>query len=198
MLCLQYHSIWECPQYYECGKVRSGSFFRCNTQGIPLYSACFVYCFLLQIQKIYEDDLKEKKVYNYYIEPTIVITSNEENIETIKANRQKYYRSETNYSSCNFVRTYYVEMIRENASLDEYSVVLSEYDNDSLVTVRLDSSLAKNLEVGNYYEFTFKTYQAYVDTDILDIFEENEVVAVRETDKKAEEQIREDSCSIFY
>ena len=144
------------------------------------------------------DDLKEKKVYNYYIEPTIVITSNEENIETIKANRQKYYRSETNYSSCNFVRTYYVEMIRENASLDEYSVVLSEYDNDSLVTVRLDSSLAKNLEVGKYYEFTFKTYQAYVDTDILDIFEENEVVAVRETDKKAEEQIREDSCSIFY
>ena len=144
------------------------------------------------------DDLKEKKVYNYYIEPTIVITSNEKNIETIKANRQKYYRSETNYSSCNFVRTYYVEMIRENASLDEYSVVLSEYDNDSLVTVRLDSSLAKNLEVGKYYEFTFKTYQAYVDTDILDIFEENEVVAVRETDKKAVEQIREDSCSIFY
>ena len=144
------------------------------------------------------NDLKEKKVYNYYIEPTIVITANEQNIETIKENRQKYYQNETNYSSCDFVRTYFVEMIKESDDGEDYTVVLSEYFSDDLTTVRLDKNIANNLQVGFYYEFTFKTYQAYIDTDIENIFDENEVVSVKETDKVGVNQIQQDSCSIFY
>lgn len=144
------------------------------------------------------NDLKNKKVYNYYIEPTIVITANEKNIELIKKNRQKYYHNETNYTSCNFVRTYYVEMLKENVNDDDYSVVLSEFQSDDLVTIRLDKDLAKDLKVGFNYEFTFKTYQAYIDTDINNIFDENEVVDVKKTDKEGLNQIEEDSCSIFY
>ena len=144
------------------------------------------------------NDLKEKKVYNYYIEPTIVITANEQNIETIKENRQKYYQNETNYSSCDFVRTYFVEMIKESDDGEDYTVVLSEYFSDDLTTVRLDKNIANNLQVGCYYEFTFKTYQAYIDTDIENIFDENEVVSVKETDKVGVNQIQQDSCSIFY
>ena len=144
------------------------------------------------------NDLKEKKVYNYYIEPTIVITANEQNIETIKENRQKYYQNETNYSSCDFVRTYFVEMIKESDDGEDYTVVLSEYLSDDLTTVRLDKDIATDLKVGFYYEFTFKTYQAYIDTDIENIFDENEVVSVKETDKVGVNQIQQDSCSIFY
>lgn len=144
------------------------------------------------------NDLKDKKVYNYYIEPTIVITANEKNIELIKKNRQKYYHNETNYSSCNFVRTYYVEMIKENVSDDDYSIVLSEFQTDNLTTIRLDEDLARDLKAGFNYEFTFKTYQAYIDTDINNIFEENEVVAVKKTDKVGVNQTQDDSCSIFY
>ena len=144
------------------------------------------------------NDLKEKKVYNYYIEPTIVITANEQNIETIKENRQKYYQNETNYSSCDFVRTYFVEMIKESDDGVDYTVVLSEYLSDDLTTVRLDKDIATDLKVGFYYEFTFKTYQAYIDTDIENIFDENEVVSVKETDKVGVNQIQQDSCSIFY
>lgn len=144
------------------------------------------------------NDLKEKKVYNYYIEPTIVITANEQNIETIKENRQKYYQNETNYSSCDFVRTYFVEMIKESDDGKDYTVVLSEYLSDDLTTVRLDKDIATDLKVGFYYEFTFKTYQAYIDTDIENIFDENEVVSVKETDKVGVNQIQQDSCSIFY
>lgn len=144
------------------------------------------------------NDLKEKKVYNYYIEPTIVITANEQNIETIKENRQKYYQNETNYSSCDFVRTYFVEMIKESDDGEDYTVVLSEYLSDDLTTVRLDKDIATDLKVGFYYEFIFKTYQAYIDTDIENIFDENEVVSVKETDKVGVNQIQQDSCSIFY
>ena len=58
--------------------------------------------------------------------------------------------------------------------------------------------MGKNLEVGKYFEFTFKTYQAYIDTDIENIFADNEVVAIKKSDKEIDEQINEDTCSVFY
>src|SRR5699024_11883737 len=99
---------------------------------------------------------------------------------------------------CDFVRTYFVEMIKESDDGVDYTVVLSEYLSDDLTTVRLDKDIATDLKVGFYYEFTFKTYQAYIDTDIENIFDENEVVSVKETDKVGVNQIQQDSCSIFY
>ena len=144
------------------------------------------------------EDLKMKKVYNYYIEPTIVITANEKNIEQIKKNRREYYENENDYTSCEFTRTYYVEMMRKSELEDEYYVVLSDGLKTSLTTTTVSSSLGKNLEVGKYFEFTFKTYQAYIDTDIENIFADNEVVAIKKSDKEIDEQINEDTCSVFY
>ena len=144
------------------------------------------------------EDLKMKKVYNYYIEPTIVITANEKNIEQIKKNRREYYENENDYTSCEFTRTYYVEMMRKSELEDEYYVVLSDGLKTFLTTTTVSSSLGKNLEVGKYFEFTFKTYQAYIDTDIENIFADNEVVAIKKSDKEIDEQINEDTCSVFY
>lgn len=143
-------------------------------------------------------DLSNKKVYNYYLEPTITITASEKNIQIIKENRQKFYKKKPSYSSCDFVRTYYVEMIKDTHDDKYISIVLSEYSDDDLVTVRLEKSLANNLEVGASYEFTFKTYQAYIDTDIEDIFDENEVISIKKTDKVGLEQHQDTACSIFY
>ena len=145
------------------------------------------------------NDLKEKKVYNYYIEPTIMITSNEENIARIRKNRAKYYENEKNYNPCNFVRTYTVEMVRESQEKpDEYIVVLSEYLEDDLETIHLKKELASSLEVGSAYEFTFQTYEQYIDTDIEDIFTENEIVGVKKTDKQGIEQRQDYTCTLFY
>ena len=143
-------------------------------------------------------DLSEKKIYNYLIEPTIILTANEENIALIKKNRQNYYREGVTYTSCNFVRTYYVEMMRASSEEDFVYVVLSSSVDNSLGTVLLKKSLAQNIMVGSTYEFTFKTYQAYIDTRIDHVFEENEVVNVRETTKKKTEQKQETACTIFY
>lgn len=144
------------------------------------------------------NDLREKKVYNYYIEPTITITSNEENITHIKKNRQKYYKSEKNYSSCEFIRTFTIEMIRQSKKNNEMKVVVSQYLSDDLTTITLDKELIENLEVGASYEFTFKTYQAYIDTDIENIFLENEIVDIKKTDKIGIDQRQDNSCTIFY
>ena len=144
------------------------------------------------------NDLKEKKVYNYYIERIISITTNEENIDVIKKNRQKYYENHTNYSACEFVRTYTVEMVRDTHDELQKVVVLSEYLEDDLGSVKLSSSLVSSLEPGKTYEFTFRTYQSYIDTDIENVFDENEVVRITETDKTGVSQRQDSSCSIFY
>ncbi len=141
--------------------------------------------------------LAEKKVYNYYLEPIITITSNEENIETIKNNRLRYYQGETKYFSCNFTRTYYVEMIRNTKDEKNY-VVLSENGSDEIATIEINNELINNLEVGSFYEFTFKTYQSYIDTDINNIFNENEIESIKKTEKNISEHIQEESCSKFY
>ena len=149
-------------------------------------------------------DLSEKKVYNYYIEPTIVITANEKNIELIRENRQKYYQSGTNHTSCDFVRTYFIYTIidreedNESEESDTLYVVLNEFQSENLVTVPISRNLLNDVTEGYYYEFTFNTYQSYIDTNIETVFEENEVVSIKKTDKPIDEQIHEDSCSVFY
>jgi len=144
------------------------------------------------------NDLKEKKVYNYNIEPTITIIANEENIAKIKKNRQKYYENQTHYTSCEFVRTYQVEMIKPSHEEDEIIVVLSQYLEDDLVPVRLKKEYENILEVGSSYEFTFKTYQAYVDTDIENVFSENEILNIKKTTKTGVSQRQDNACTIFY
>lgn len=141
-------------------------------------------------------DLSEKKVYNYYIEPTIKIVSNSDNINIIKKNRQKYYSEAKNYFSCEFTRTYYVDLIKATKEDDYVNVALSS--NDELGTVKLKKSIAKDIMVGSYYEFHFKTYQAYIDTSLDSIFSENEISSINITNKDSKDFINEDTCSIFY
>jgi len=144
------------------------------------------------------NDLKEKKVYNYYIEPTITITANEKNIERIKKNRQKYYENETNYSSCEFVRTFTIEeFIESSYENEEVQVLVSEYLVKNRALVSLPVEIVEDLEIGESYEFTFKTFQAYIDTDIKNIFLENEVVSVKKTEKKGLEQRQDTSCKLY-
>ena len=102
------------------------------------------------------------------------------------------------YSACEFTRTYTVEMIKSSLNENEKLVVLSQYLEDDLETIHLKNTFANDLEIGNQYEFTFKTYQTYIDTDISDIFALNEVISVKKTDKVGLEQRQDVSCTIFY
>ena len=144
------------------------------------------------------NDLKSKKVYNYYIEPIIKITANEKNIKKIKDNRNRYYKGEKNYSSCEFVKTYYIEMIKEIKDSEEEYLVLSNGMESELATIKIKKSLAKNVTAKSYYEFTFQTYQSYLDDDIEDLFNNNAIINIKKTDKDIKSQRQDKSCTIFY
>ncbi len=143
-------------------------------------------------------DLKEKKIYNYYLEPQIIVKSNEENINDIKKNRQKYYQNNKEYLTCEFVRTYKVLDIIKG-SKEEYSyITLSSFLDDEIYTAKIKNNLINNLVIDSYYEFTFQTYQSYIDTDIDDVFKDSNVIKVTKTDKLPSEQINDNSCRVFF
>ena len=87
-------------------------------------------------------------------------------------------------------------MINPISKQNKYQVVLS--DNEDIDVVMLDESKVSNLEVNSTYEFTFKAYQSYIDTDIEDVFKENEIIDIKKTDKVGIEQIQDSSCRFFY
>ena len=142
-------------------------------------------------------DLKNKKIYNYYLEPQIVIKANENTINLIKKNRQNYYHNIKEYLSCEFVRTYKVLDIIKS-SKEDYSYITLTSFNDDVYTVKLKNNLVNNLLIDNYYEFTFQTYQSYIDTDIEEVFRDAEVIRINKTDKLIDEQINDNTCRVFY
>ncbi len=144
------------------------------------------------------NDLKDKKIYNYYLEPQIVIKANENTINLIKKNRQNYYHNIKEYLSCEFVRTYKILDII-NSSKEDYSyVTVVGLTDDDVYTVKLKNSLLNNVLIDNYYEFTFQTYQSYIDTDIEEVFRDAKVIKINKTDKLPGEQIDDNTCRVFY
>ena len=143
-------------------------------------------------------DLKEKKIYNYYLEPQIVIKANEDTINLIKKNRQNYYHSIKEYLSCEFVRTYKVLDIITSTKEDYSYVTLTSFSDDDIYTTKLKNNLVSNILVDNYYEFTFQTYQSYIDTDIEEVFRDANVIKINKTDKLPGEQIDDNTCRVFY
>ena len=86
------------------------------------------------------------------------------------------------------------------SSSDDLSLYLTlqSFLSDDVQTVKVKKELLNDVTIGASYEFTFKTYQAYIDTSIENLFLENEVVKITKTDKEGMNQIEEDSCSNFY
>ena len=144
------------------------------------------------------NDLKQKKIYNYYLEPQIVIKANEDTINVIKKNRQKYYQNSKEYLTCEFVRTYKVLDVIKSSKEDYSYVTLTSFSDDDVYTAKLKNNLVNNILVDNYYEFTFQTYQSYIDTDIDEVFKNANVIRVNKTDKLPGEQIDDNSCRVFY
>ena len=102
------------------------------------------------------NDLKQKKIYNYYLEPQIVIKANEDTINVIKKNRQKYYQNSKEYLTCEFVRTYKVLDVIKSSKEDYSYVTLTSFSDDDVYTAKLKNNLVNNILVDNYHEFTFR------------------------------------------
>ncbi len=144
-------------------------------------------------------NLKENKIYNYNIEPTITIKSSEKNIKQIRNNRHEYYKDETKYHSCEFIRTYKIELIKTIPNnTEEVNVTISSLDDEELESVKLNKTLTNQMRVGSAYEFTFQSYEAYLNTDISSLFTENTIKDIKEVTIKDGIEPRMDKNCIIY
>ena len=89
-------------------------------------------------------------------------------------------------------------MIKEIKDSEEEYLVLSNGMESELATIKIKKSLAKNVTAKSYYEFTFQTYQSYLDDDIEDLFNNNAIINIKKTDKDIKSQRQDKSCTIFY
>lgn len=144
------------------------------------------------------DDLKKKEIYSYSLEPKITIKGKEKYLNIIKTNRQNYYKNQNKYSTCEFIRTYHIMNIQHTKTGEYVYVTLSSFLEDDIYTAKIKTSLAENLVVNYDYEFTFQTYQSYIDSDIEEVFHDANVLNIHKTNKVGKDQIQDTSCSVFY
>lgn len=97
-------------------------------------------------------------------------------------------------NNCTVTRTYYIDNIGKSNDDKYLYITVHEYQVEGTYTIKLPKLISNNLEIGNNYEFTFKTSENNVNaaTDIL--FENSEVLNLNYTDKVGNEQINTYHC----
>jgi len=126
-------------------------------------------------------NLKDKKIYTYefYVEKIIYLSEN--NYKILQENNKKYnYHDNTS----NFTNTYNILNITNKDNSDYTYLTLKDYRNE-IETVRILKTKAKNINIGNNYDFTFEYTGNDLDLeDIEEIFDECILVDIKLTNNE--------------
>ena len=138
------------------------------------------------------EDLKDKKIYvnNFDIKKNVYMS--EETKELLFKNKE--INNNDNDTIYEFTQTYNVRNIEESNNDAYLYLTLRQFEAEEVASVRVSRSLAKNIEIGNNYEFTFR--YNYSNTNlkegsIAEIFEKCNLVSINYTDKIGVEQVQE-------
>lgn len=96
-------------------------------------------------------------------------------------------------NNCTVIRTYYIDNIGKSNDENYLYITIHEYQVEGTYTLKLPKLVSGNLEVGNSYEFTFKTSESYLVTTTDRLFENSEIINLNYTNKVGNEQ-----TSIYY
>ena len=144
------------------------------------------------------EDLKDKKIYvnNFDIKKNVYMS--EETKELLFKNKE--INNNDNDTIYEFTQTYNVRNIEESNNDAYLYLTLRQFEAEEVTSVRVLRSLAKNIEIGNNYEFTFR--YNYSNTNlkegsIAEIFEKCNLVSINYTDKIGVEQVQESGMPQF-
>ena len=144
------------------------------------------------------EDLKDKKIYvnNFDIKKNVYMSV--ETKELLFKNKE--INNNDNDTIYEFTQTYNVRNIEESNNDAYLYLTLRQFEAEEVTSVRVSRSLAKNIEIGNNYEFTFR--YNYSNTNlkegsIAEIFEKCNLVSINYTDKIGVEQVQESGMPQF-
>lgn len=95
---------------------------------------------------------------------------------------------------CRVVRTYYIDNISRSNDENYVYFTIHEYQVEGMFTIKLSSLEAKDLVVGNSYEFIFTTSSEYVSTTTDILFDNSNVIGVEYSDKVGIDRTSMYSC----
>ena len=98
-------------------------------------------------------------------------------------------------NNCTVIRTYYIDNIGRSNDENYLYITVHEYQIEGTYTLKLSKLVSGNLEVGNSYEFTFKTSKEYLVTTTDRLFENSEIINLNYTDKVGNEQTSTYYCN---
>lgn len=97
-------------------------------------------------------------------------------------------------NNCTVIRTYYIDNIGKSNDENYLYITIHEYQVEGTYTIKLPKLISGNLEVGNSYEFTFKTNKEYLMTTTDILFNNSEVVNLEYSDKVGNERTSKYYC----
>lgn len=95
---------------------------------------------------------------------------------------------------CSFTKTYLLLDISSSNDSNFVYLTLKEFQDEDVVTKKVNSSVLHNLEEDHYYEFKFGSFGNNVSNNISDVFDNNILLNVKQTNLVGDEQINEDVC----
>ena len=154
--------------------------------------------FNITIEELLEGSLIQKEKTNIknnkkiiFIISILIITIL--SIIILITNNQNKIAEDTN--NCTVIRTYYIDNIGKSNDDNYLYITVHEYQIEGTYTIKLPKLVSGNLEVGNSYEFTFKTSKNYLITTTDRLFENSEIINLNYTDKIGNEHTSTYYCN---
>lgn len=97
-------------------------------------------------------------------------------------------------NNCTVIRTYYIDNIGKSNDDNYLYITVHEYQVEGTFTMKLSKLIGSNLEVGNSYEFTFRTTDKYLNTTTDILFNNSEVINLVYSSKVGNEIVSKYYC----
>lgn len=97
----------------------------------------------------------------------------------------------TNTENSTFIKTYNILNIVDSNDEKYIYLTIRQFQEEEVKTIKIEKSLASDIEIGNDYEFTFKYTDNIVQDNIESIFTNAKLISVKKTDKQGLEQIQD-------
>lgn len=95
---------------------------------------------------------------------------------------------------CSFTKTYLLLDVSPSNDSNFVYLTLKETKEDDVVTKKVNNNGLVNLEEDRYYEFKFGSFGTNTSNNISDVFDNNVLLNVNQTNLIGEEQLNEDVC----
>ncbi len=96
-----------------------------------------------------------------------------------------------NTENSTFTKTYNILNVADSNDENYIYLTIRQFQEEEIKTVKVQKSLANNIEISKDYEFTFRYTDKKVEENIESIFTNTTLVSIKKTDKQGLEQIQD-------